>query len=196
MPPCSWIDSWLTWRQASAILDLRRGHDARRARGIALGVDRRAGEARHRLRLLVLDRHVDHPVLQRLERADRHAELLARLQVLERRVVGGLDRADRFGADQRGGEVDDFLDQRQRASAAPISASRRDADARRSATSAARVPSSVRSARERDARRVALDEEQADAVGIAVAARGARRHDQQVGAGAVRDRALLAVEIT
>ena len=49
------------------------------------------------------------------KRADRHAELLARLEVVERRVVGGLDRTDGLGADQRGREIDDVLDQRQRA---------------------------------------------------------------------------------
>ena len=81
MPPCSWTDSWLTWRAASAICDLGRGNHALAFRRVALGVDGRAGEARHRLDLLVADRHVDHAVLQRLERADRHAELLPCLEI-------------------------------------------------------------------------------------------------------------------
>jgi len=68
-----------------------------------------------RFRLLVGDVHVDDAMLQRLEGADRHAELLARLQVLERGIAGELHRPDRLGADERGGEVDRFLDLRQAA---------------------------------------------------------------------------------
>ena len=40
------------------------------------------GEDRHRLAELGLDEHVDGAVLERLEGADLHAELLARAQVL------------------------------------------------------------------------------------------------------------------
>src|SRR2546422_6811414 len=43
-----------------------------------------------------------------LERADRHAELLAGLEVLERGVAGEFHRADGFRANQRGSEVDGF----------------------------------------------------------------------------------------
>src|SRR5579859_7581164 len=91
-------------------LDLRRRNDARALRGVRFGVDARAREARHGARLLAFDHHVDHAVLQRLEETDGHAELLARLQVLERRVVRGLHRADRFGALERRGVIDRFLD--------------------------------------------------------------------------------------
>ena len=107
------------WRQASAIWTLA-AETMRVARAGSRSVSTAAqARLRHRLRLLVADRHVDHAVLQRLERADRHAELLARLEILERRVVGALDGADRLGADQRRREVDDLLDQRQRAPSAP-----------------------------------------------------------------------------
>jgi hypothetical protein len=105
MPPWSCTDSWLTWRALSAILILA-AETARarslRHRSLSRPWSRRAG---HRARLLLRDEHVDHAVLQRLEGADRHAELLARLEVLERGVAGELHRADRLGADERGGEV-------------------------------------------------------------------------------------------
>ena len=43
----------------------------------------------------------------RLERADRHAELLAQLQVLDGDLVGSFHRADSFGASGRDGFVRD-----------------------------------------------------------------------------------------
>src|SRR5436189_2803874 len=60
-------------------LDLRGGHGAPALARIGGRIDLRSREARHRFRLLVADVHVDDPVLQRLECADRNAELLARL---------------------------------------------------------------------------------------------------------------------
>ena len=56
------------------------------------------GEHRHAARLFQRDQHVHRAMLQHLERADRPAELLARLQVFQRQVVHRLHRADRFGA--------------------------------------------------------------------------------------------------
>src|SRR5687768_15784541 len=64
--------------------DLCRRNRARAVARIFGLVDFRARKARHRLRLLVRDEHVDHAVLQRLERADGNAELLARFEILER----------------------------------------------------------------------------------------------------------------
>src|SRR6266480_310764 len=87
-------------------LDLRGRHRARARSGIDRLIDPRAGEAGHGPRLLIRDDHVHHAVLQRLEAADRHAELLAGLEVLERGVAGEFHRADGFGANQRGSEVD------------------------------------------------------------------------------------------
>ena len=164
MPPCSWIDSWLTWRQASAIRILAADTTCAARCGSASVSTVAHARLGHRLRLLVADHHVDHAVLQRLERADRHAELLARLQVVERRVVGVADRAHGLGADQRGREVDDFLDQRQRRAL--------DADERigarrarcRSAMSAARSAVERPIAVHATARARRVDEEEADAV--------------------------------
>ena len=53
-----------------------------------------------RERFLMGDEHVDHPVLQHLERTDRGAELLSGLGVFQRRRVQLADRADRFGAER------------------------------------------------------------------------------------------------
>ena len=53
-------------------------------------------------------------MLQCLEIADRHAELLARLQVLQSDFVQGRHDADRFGAERGIGVVERALDHRQR----------------------------------------------------------------------------------
>ena len=114
MPPWSWTASWLTCRQASATLIL--AAETARARSAGGGaVHLHARQARHGARLLVADHHVHHAVLERLEAADRHPELPARLQVLERGLVGVADGAHRLRAEQRGGVVGRVLDQRQRA---------------------------------------------------------------------------------
>ena len=55
--------------------------------------------------LLGADHHLHHAVLQHLEAADRHAELLALLDVVQRGVTGALHRADGVGTQQGGGEV-------------------------------------------------------------------------------------------
>ena len=153
---------------------------------IALGIDGGTSETRHRLGLLVLDHHVDHPVLQCLERADRYAELLARLQVIERRVVGGLDRADGFGAYQRGREIDDLLDQRQRAIRRADESVGADANVVERDIRCARCIEHPQRAN-RHARRIARDEQEADAVGVAVAAAGAHGYHQHVGGRGVRN---------
>ena len=56
----------------------------------------------------------DGAVLQRLEGADRDAELLAGLDVLDRGLQQFVHRADRFRAHRGAGFVDHALDQRQR----------------------------------------------------------------------------------
>src|SRR6185437_1157557 len=99
-------------------LDLRGGHDALPLPRILLGIDARASEARHGARLLVADHHVHHAVLQRLESADRHAELAARLEVFERRVARGLHGAHRLGAEERDRIIGRLLDERERAALA------------------------------------------------------------------------------
>ena len=82
--------------EARGLADPRLG---RRHRAAAFGRRRRtpactAASSRHRAGLLELHEHVGHAVLQRLEFADRHAELLARLQVLERGRDQRVHRAD------------------------------------------------------------------------------------------------------
>ena len=94
-------------------LDLRRRDDALSLDGIGRRIDLGAGEARHRLRLLAADDHVDHAMLQRLERTYGYAELFSCLQVFERGVVGVLDRANGFGAKKRSRVVDNLFDQRE-----------------------------------------------------------------------------------
>ena len=91
---------------------LRRRHDSLAADRVGFGVDRRAREARHRFRLFVFDHHVDHPMLQRLERADRNAELLAGFEIVERRAVREPDRTNRFRTDERSRIVYDRFDRR------------------------------------------------------------------------------------
>src|SRR6516225_720145 len=54
-----------------ADLDLRGRHDSSALVRIDVPIHAGACEARHGARLLALDHHVDHAVLQRLERADR-----------------------------------------------------------------------------------------------------------------------------
>jgi len=53
-------------------------------------------QIRRRARLLGVDQHLDHPVLQRLEAADRQTELLAHAQVVERVLLRDVHRAERF----------------------------------------------------------------------------------------------------
>ena len=51
-------------------------------------------------------------MLQHLEIADRHAELLALLEVVDRDLVHRAHRADRFGGERRDAGIDHALDQR------------------------------------------------------------------------------------
>ena len=60
----------------------------------------RSGQIRDRTRLLGVDQHLDHAMLQRLEPRDRRAELLPLLRVLDRRVIQRVEHADGFGAQQ------------------------------------------------------------------------------------------------
>ncbi len=76
-----------------------RGGDRRRAALVVLG-DGGGGEHAHAPRSLDGDEHVRQLVLDRLERADRHAELLALLRVLEVRVEDRLARADELERDR------------------------------------------------------------------------------------------------
>jgi hypothetical protein len=80
-------------------------------------------------------------MLQRLELADRHAELLARLQVFVGGLGQRLDDAERFGAQRGAGKLRRVLDiaRRSRIGQHRIAATRTPS----SVTSAARKPSTV-----------------------------------------------------
>ena len=101
--------------EARALVDLHLGGGDRAAAlgGVGLAAHHRCIEG-HAARLLDGDQHVHRTVLQRLEAADRDAELLAHLQVLDGDLVHPLHRADRFGAQRGRGGVDGVFDQRQR----------------------------------------------------------------------------------
>ena len=68
----------------------------------------RGGQVDHRACLFELDQHVGHAVLQGLEAADRHAELLARAAVFDGRLEDALERAEGVGAERGDAVVDDF----------------------------------------------------------------------------------------
>src|SRR4051812_11564543 len=70
------------------------------------------GEHRHRARLLQRDQHVARAVLQYLEIADRHAELLALLEVVDGDLVHGAHCADGFGGKRRNAGIHGLLNQR------------------------------------------------------------------------------------
>ena len=81
-------------------------------------------------------------MLQHLELTDRPAELLARLEILQRRLVHRLHRADRLGAQRGDRLVHHVLDRRQRVARSPSTSSARTRTPD-SVTSAARSPSCV-----------------------------------------------------
>ena len=61
------------------------------------GVDRHRGVVHRGGRAFERERHVGELVLDRLERADRHVELLAFLRVLERHLEDVASHADHLG---------------------------------------------------------------------------------------------------
>src|SRR5687767_6964265 len=71
--------------EPARLADLHRGRGYRPGPLGGIGiVHAHGGEVRHAARLLQLHEEIDRAVLQRLEAADRHAELLARLEIIER----------------------------------------------------------------------------------------------------------------
>ena len=113
MPPWSWIACWPMKRPERPICTLAAAIALRRSAAFVL-LRHHGREHRHAARLLERDQHVDGAVLQHLERADRHAELLAGLEVLDGELVHLAHGADRLGAERRDRLVDHALDQRQR----------------------------------------------------------------------------------
>ena len=135
----------------------------------------------------------DGAMLQRLERADRDAELLARLDVLDGHREGLAHGADRLGRQRRDRLVDRALDDRKPALGRSEHVLRLDPDLGESDLRGA--PSVLgRIAAARHARRVGVDEEEPDPVAVAPVARDPGRDDERVGAVAVDDETLLAVQ--
>ena len=89
---------------------------------VVFTIGKGGGEDRHAGGLFQLGLHVDHTVLQHLELADRHTELLARLQVVEGQLAGFVHAAQRVSAlrgdgaallvTQRRERIADFAEQR------------------------------------------------------------------------------------
>jgi hypothetical protein len=139
----------------------------------------RSGVDDRRARLLHLQQQVGHAVLQRLEAANGHAKLLAGAQVLQRLVLGHVHGAQAFGRQRQQRVAADAL---QHGQALALGAQQRicahghvgEGEFCRAAAVDAAIAPRVQ------ARRVARHQEQADAVFI-LRARGAGRHQQQVG---------------
>ena len=119
MPPCR--PNRLLADEPTGAADelLGRGHAAAPLSQVRR-VDLDRGQQGHGPRLLGMHDHVDHAVLQRLEPADRHAELLTGLEVFEGRCVECVHAADRFCTDCRDGAIDRHLQQRITVSSTPI----------------------------------------------------------------------------
>ncbi len=143
--------------------------------------------------LFVVHEHVDHAVLQHLELADRHAELLAGLAVFDSRVVQNLHGADGFGRKRRDAFVDDLFDQWQ----AVVRLTDQCVGAegyvfKRHFGCAQTIDRRIVAAR--DALRFLVDDEDGDALLVALAAAGAGGYDQRIGPRRADDDGLVAVQ--
>ena len=132
-------------------------------------------------------------MLQGLELADRLAELLARLEVVERGLVDGDHDADGLRAQRRVGDIERPFDDRHTFALGADQSVLGHLDVvELDLCGASAVLRAI--ATRGDAGGRAIDQEQRDALGIAGLARRARRDDQLVGALALQDDALGAVE--
>src|SRR5258708_7847460 len=158
-----------------------------------LVVDLERGHQGHRARFLGVGEAVDHAVLQHLELADRHAELLARLDVLERGGVDRIHAAGGLGAERHDGSRDRVLDHREGA----IDLAQHRVGADRDLVEG-ELGGTLRVLRRvvtpREAFRLAVDDEQGEPLLLARAARGAGEHDDAVGGRRVVDHTFLAGE--
>ena len=163
MPPWSCTACWPMNLRRPADLDLRRRDGA--APRVVFGILRHhRRQTGHRLRLLEGDLHVDHAVLQGLVAADRRAELLAGLQIVERRLVERGHGADRLGAECRDRRVDRAFDDREGIVQRPEHGLRPDGDIRQLHLRAAQTVDGGRS-RARIRLGAPVDQEQRDATG-------------------------------
>ena len=177
------------WRPDRPDLHLGSRHRAPAFGGIGF-VGHRGGVDRHAARLLERDEHVHRAVLQDLEVADRAAELLSLLEVVERQRVHPLHDADGFGAEGRDGGVDGTLGGGQAIGgvAQRFAARVGERDLGRARAVLRRVAAAG------DARVGGVDEEKADAATVALAAGCARGDDEVVRRVAAEHEALLAVD--
>ena len=192
MPPCSCTASWPTIRQERLTCTFTAESAAARSVAV-LGLDHHRRIGRHRAGLLQRYQHVDGAVLQHLEVADRRAELLACLEVLDGEPVQRIHDADGFGSQRRDGEFGDAFEDRQTAVERADEVSLADIHARQRDVGRATAI----------LRRIAVDlhafgtgwhQEQADALLVASAARGAGADDEMLGAVAVDDDAARAAK--
>ena len=98
MPPKVWIASWVT--EVGGVGGARLRHRGGERQRLGLGVGGPGGVVGERARLLDLPEHLGEPVRDRLVGADRAAELLALLRVLDRHVERALGDADELGGER------------------------------------------------------------------------------------------------
>ena len=134
--------------------------------------------------------HVDHAVLQHLEFADRHAELLAGLGIFDRGVHQHAHRANGFGCMRRDGFVRHLLDELEAVIGRADECGWRilEGDFGGVQTVDGRIIARG------DAFGLLVHDEDADALGIALAARGARGDDQGIGPWRAQHDGLLAAD--
>jgi len=156
-------------------------------------VDFERSHQRHRARFLGVGEAVDHAVLQHLELADRHAELLAGLDVFQRGRVDRIHAAGRLGAQRHDRAIDGFFDGGERVVDRPQHRIGADRDL---VEGQLRCPQRIlgRVVAPRQALGLAVDQEEREALLVARAAAGAGEHDDGVGRRRVVDDALVAGE--
>ena len=161
-------------------------------RRIAIG-ELDGGHVGHRDRLLELDEHVDHAVLQHLELADRLAKLLALLGVVQRAFVQAAQHAASLAADRDRRLVDHGFHQRQPRPLGADQRLRREGDVFEQHLGGARTVHR-RIVAGGDARRRLIDQEHRHAAGLALGAAGAGGDDQLVGPRRADHNGFVAVQ--
>ena len=181
--------SHLASRRADLVLD-----EADRALGVCFPLRGAHGcPQQQRVALLAVGEHVHHAVLQRLETADRHAELHAVLRVLDRLVRHDLHDADGFRADGQRRIVDGGIQRgetlaRLADNARAIHGDVIETDLRRLLPIHRGIRPDI------EAIAVGGHGKQRDAVFIVLRARNPGGNDQQLGIAAVENDTFLATE--
>jgi hypothetical protein len=151
------------------------------------------GEQRHAARLLQRYQHVGGAMLQRLKTADGDAELLSRLEVVDRELVHGRHGADSLGGKRGHCRIRDLFNQRESASRIANGGISADPHAGEGHFGGALTVDGVVAAG-RNARRPGIDEKQGDAVLLALSAAHPRRNHKAFRAVAVQHQSFGAVE--